>query len=67
LSFIIPIFFLELSTLNILVYFNAILREFGIRDVRHANYRVALVSETIIRFLKSNLAQKSMVSYLEFS
>jgi len=50
LSFIIPIFFLELSTLNILVHFNARLREFGIRDVRHANYRVALVSETIIRF-----------------
>ena len=25
-------------------------REFGIRDVRYINYRVALVSETAIRF-----------------
>ena len=37
-------------------------REFGIRDVRYINYRVALVSETAIRFL-SNLAQKSIGSY----
>ena len=40
--FIIPIFFLELSTLNILVHFNARLREFGIRETRYANYRVAV-------------------------
>ena len=42
------------------------LREFGIRDVRHVNYRVALVGEIAIRFL-SNLAQESIVSYPEFT
>jgi len=31
------------------------IREFGIRDVRHADYHVALVDEAAIRFL-SNLA-----------
>ena len=40
--------------------------EFGIRDVRYVDYRVALVGETAIRFL-SNLAQESIVSYPEFS
>ena len=42
------------------------LREFGIRDVRFVNYRVALVGEITIRFL-SNLAQDSIVSYPEFT
>ena len=37
-------------------------REFGIRDVRYVNYRVALVGKTAILFL-SNLAQKNIVSY----
>ena len=41
-------------------------REFGIRDVHYADYRIALVVETAIRFL-SNLAQKSIVSYPEFT
>ena len=41
-------------------------RELGIRYVRYINYRVALVSETAIRFL-SNLAQKSIVSYPKFT
>ena len=43
-----------------------IIREFGIRDVRHADYRVALVGETAIRLL-SNLVQQSIVSYPEFT
>ena len=42
------------------------LREFGIRDVRFVNYRVALVGETSIHFLP-NLAQESIVAYPEFS
>ena len=42
------------------------IRELGIRDVRYVNYRVALVSEIAIRFL-SNLAQKGIVSYFEFT
>ena len=42
------------------------LREFGIRDVRYADYRIALVGETAIRFL-SNLAQESIVSYPKFT
>jgi len=45
---------------------NVEIREFGIRDVRYVDYRVALVSETAIRSL-SNLAQDSIVSYLEFT
>ena len=40
--------------------------EFGIRDVRFVNYRVALVGETAIRFLP-NLAQESIVSYPKFT
>ena len=43
-----------------------ILREFGIRDVRYVNYRVALVGEITIRFL-SNLAQEGIASYPEFT
>lgn len=43
-----------------------IIRELGIRDVRYADYRIALVGETAIRFL-SNLAQQSIVSYPEFT
>ena len=43
-----------------------ILREFGIRDVRYVNYRVALVGEIGLRFL-SNLAQESLVSYPKFT
>ena len=43
-----------------------IIREFGIRDVRYVNYRVALVGEIAIRFL-SNLVQQSIVSYPEFT
>ena len=43
-----------------------IIREFGIRDVRYADYRVALVGEIAIRFL-SNLVQQSIVSYSEFT
>ena len=43
-----------------------ILREFGIRDVRYVNYRVALVGEIAIRFL-SNLAQEGIVSYPKFT
>ena len=39
---------------------------FGIRDVHYGNYHVALVSEKTIRFL-SNLAQKSIVAYSEFT
>ena len=41
-------------------------REFGIRDVRYVNYRVALVGEITIRFF-SNLAQQSIASYPESS
>ena len=41
-------------------------REFGIRDVRYVNYRVALVGKIVIRFL-SNLAQEGIVSYPEFT
>ena len=41
-----------------------IMREFGIRDVRYVNSRIALVGETAIRFL-SNLAQESLVTSLE--
>ena len=37
---------------------NAVIREFGIRETRYANYRVAVVGDTAIRFL-SNLAQKA--------
>ncbi|KDR51335.1 hypothetical protein HMPREF1991_02560 [Hoylesella loescheii DSM 19665 = JCM 12249 = ATCC 15930] len=39
---------------------------FGIRDVHYAFCCVALVSEITIRFL-SNLAQKSIVAYSEFT
>ena len=39
---------------------------FGIRDVHYAFYRVVLVGEITIRFL-SNLAQKSTISYPEFT
>ena len=39
-------------------------REFGIRDARYVNYRIALVGEIAIRFL-SNLVQESIVSYPE--
>ena len=31
------------------------IREFGIRDVRDASYRVALVDETAIRFLSNRV------------
>jgi len=41
-----------------------IIREFGIKDVRYVNYRIALVGETAIRFL-SNPAQESIVASLE--
>ena len=40
--------------------------EFGIRDVRYVDYRVALVGEIAIRFL-SIFAQKTIVAYLEFT
>ena len=40
--------------------------EFGIRDVRYVDYRVALVGEVTTRFL-SDLAQNSTVSYPEFT
>ena len=40
--------------------------EFGIRDVRYVDYRVALVGEIAIRFL-FNLAQECVVSYPEFT
>ena len=43
-----------------------IIREFGIKDVRYVNYRIALVGETAIRFL-SNPAQESIVASLECS
>ena len=43
-----------------------IIRELGIRDVRYADYRIALVGEIAIRFL-SNLVQQSIVSYPEFT
>ena len=43
-----------------------IIRELGIRYVRYADYRVALVGETTIRFL-SNLVQESIVCYPEFT
>jgi len=42
------------------------IREFGIKDVRYVNYRIALVGEIAIRFL-SNLAQENLVSYPEFT
>jgi len=41
-----------------------IIREFGIKDVRYVNSRIALVGETAICFL-SNLAQESLVASLE--
>ena len=41
-----------------------IIREFGIKDVRYVNSRIALVGETAICFL-SNLAQESIVFYPE--
>ena len=41
-------------------------REFGIRDTRYVNYRIALVGDAVIRFL-SNLAQESIVSYPKFT
>ena len=41
-----------------------IIREFGIKDVRYVNYRIALVGETAIRFL-SNPTQESIVFYPE--
>ena len=37
---------------------NAVIREFGIRETRYANYRIAVVGDIAIRFL-SNLAQKA--------
>jgi len=40
--------------------------ELGIRAVRYADYRVALVGEITIRFL-SNLAQDSIIFYPEFT
>ena len=40
--------------------------EFGMRDVRYVDYRVALVGEITTRFL-SDLAQNSIVSYPEFT
>ena len=43
-----------------------IMREFGIKNVRYVNYRIALVGETAIRFL-SNPAQESLVSYPKFT
>lgn len=43
-----------------------IMREFGIKNVRYVNSRIALVGETAICFL-SNPAQESIVSYLEFT
>ena len=43
-----------------------IICELGIRDVRHADYRVALVGETAIRLL-SNLVQERIVYYPEFT
>ena len=42
------------------------IREFGIRELSYVNYRVAVVGEIAIRFL-SNLAQKNIVSYPEFT
>ena len=39
---------------------------FGIREIRYANCHVVLDDEITIRFL-SNLAQKSIVSYPEFT
>ena len=39
-------------------------REFGIRDARYVNCRIALVGESTIRFL-SNLVQEGIVSYPE--
>ena len=41
-----------------------IMCEFGIKDVRYVNSRIALVAETAIRFL-SNPAQESLVASLE--
>ena len=41
-----------------------IMREFGIKDVRYVNSRIALVGETAIRFL-SIPAQESIVDSLE--
>jgi len=42
------------------------LRKFRIKHKCYVNYRVALVGEITTRFL-SNLAQKSIVCYTEFS
>ncbi len=43
-----------------------IMREFGIKNVRYVNSRIALVGETAICFL-SNPAQESIVSYPKFT
>ncbi|KDR51369.1 hypothetical protein HMPREF1991_02594 [Hoylesella loescheii DSM 19665 = JCM 12249 = ATCC 15930] len=40
--------------------------ELGIRAVRYADYRVALVGEITTRFL-SNLVQDSIIFYPEFT
>ena len=48
------------------VFIVHILREFGIREARYANYCYAVVGDITIRFL-SNLAQKSIVSYPELT
>ena len=40
--------------------------EFGIKAIRYINYRYAEVGESAIRFL-SNRAQKTIVSYPEFT
>lgn len=46
--------------------FFLLIREFGIKHNRYANYRVGLVGEITIRFF-SNLAQESTISYPEFT
>ena len=38
-----------------------ILREFGIRDVRYVNYRVALVGEIAIRFLPKSYSRRHCI------
>ena len=43
-----------------------IIRELGIRDVRYADYRVALVGEIAIRLLY-NFVQERIVYYPEFT
>ena len=48
------------------VFIVHILREFGIREARYANYCYAVVGDITIRFLY-NLAQKSIVSYPELT